>query len=135
MEKEEYSILVTKWFKSDWGNQEGLNALEDILESRLTSDQIADLCEVLWRIPILCAVKLIAHQDFEDRHFNIIMGAGDSQESIMLFSSNVYRTKEQIMAGLHDASAKVRNAAYNHPCCTDAMRVEYDLIKGCVHDR
>lgn len=102
-----------------------LRYMRDVVKLRMTPMQMAQLCEYTNLIPGDAVVEVLRHPDFDDQAYLVFMENGTYSDRSKAFDE--YRTAEQIKVGLSDRLTIIRRQAYNHPCCTDAMRVEYDL--------
>lgn len=101
-------------------------------KTRLDDTQIAKYCAMLefshYEIykPVGFLVK--TNQKLTSNHVDILLQSYRHRFDVI--SMFEYLTPEQIDRCLHDISILVREAAYNHPCCTESQKVWYHLTYG-----
>lgn len=110
------------------------NALTDafVRGNTFTHDQLSRLCKHVAAYDTFMLETLLESHKLDDGHIDILLYCCVlSYDVRKVFKHFKQLAPHHIEMGLqYDEASIVREAAYNHPCCTDEQKVKYLLMKN-----
>lgn len=103
--------------------------LKWIMQGVFTEQQLDWLCYFVMDNRYTYADVLLEHQPLTNEQIELLLQCHSSARCILERNSDKLTT-HHIEIGLKSQWPNVRDAAYNHPCCTEEQRVKYHLMSS-----
>lgn len=133
MSDEEFALFLTKFSDGRIAYTEIVGVLSDHI---FTEEQITQFCYAMVAPDSLFVggkyvmQKLLETQKVMQHHSDIFVSSVIPLNVVLWMATCKTLTSDQIDFLLGHGMPHISNAAYNHPCCTDANRVKITLKKG-----
>lgn len=103
---------------------------EDFVKRQLTPEQVTKVCSVVIDVRNRLTANILTAHPIPHSGVEILLNSPRDGDRMFLLGRSPHLSEEHIIRLLSDASSYVREAAYRHPCCSDAMKVAYHLKWG-----
>lgn len=131
MDEKAFGEFLTEF--ASWENWKRDNTkIDQFFEQEFSHTQISDMCSVALRnmMPSAIIGKMVSRLPLTDGHIDILLTSKWDTDIAEVFDNRPIMTPAQIEFGLNHEDVLCRDAAYNHPCCTDEMRIKHNLKFG-----
>lgn len=106
--------------------------VSNMFDHEFTHDQLTEICytalEELLHFQLIEVI--VSRLPLTDDHVDILLNSRWGVDVGAVFTSRIVMTPAQIEFGLTHELPAVRDAAFNHPCCTDEQKVKYSLKRN-----